>query len=58
MRTYDKIQIGDVIHSNWYGDGTVADLNETGTGQIKFGRFFVMFREFEIFYANGWMLSV
>ena len=41
MRTYEKIQLVDTIHSNWYGDGTVLDLDETGAGKIKFGRFFV-----------------
>jgi len=58
MKTYKTISIGDSVHSDWYGEGTVLGLNEFGNGTIKFGSYIVTFMEFETFYNDGWMLSV
>lgn len=58
MTTLKTIQIGDSIHSNWFGNGTVSDLNASGHGKIKFGSFLVTFMQFETFYENGWRLSI
>ena len=58
MNTFKTIQIGDTIHSDWFGDGTVSDLNASGLGKIIFGSFLVSFMQFETFYDQGWRLSI
>jgi hypothetical protein len=58
MTAFSTIKVGDAIHSDWYGNGTVLDLNQTGNGKIKFGSHIIIFMVFEVFYDNGWMLSV
>lgn len=58
MTDFKTIKVGDAVHSDWFGKGTVLDLDESGQGKIKFGSYIISFMEFEAFYDNGWMLSV
>jgi hypothetical protein len=58
MTPIKTIQIGDTIHSNWFGDGAIIDLDASGFGKIKFGSILVTFTQFEIFYDHGWRLSI